>query len=225
MRVLLVTSLVVLASCATTSSHTTYPPRLQTLEQSLALADQYPCTQGLQPIPATPIEVGVFGRVPYHSFSNGNVEVNLYGDPGDLVGVEAGTRLEDEGLKQCLVQFAAATALLPEDQARVQRLGTQPAVDRQPNLTVEVTPRNGPDAYDAWWISLERVEAIAASRAPVEQLTIAESAWVAPPVTYYRRPYRPFVRYRPYRPARVRVYVPSYTRSRGGYVHRAVPVR
>lgn len=224
MRALLVVALAV-SGCATTSSRASFPPRLQTLDQVLALADQQACTQGLQPLPATPIEVGVFSGVPYHSFSNGNVEVNLYGDPADLVGVEAGTRLDDVGLKQCLVQFVAATTLTAEDRDRVLRVGVLPAVDRQPSLTVEVTPREGSDAYDAWWISLERVDAIAASKAPPEQVTVSQSAWVAPPPTYYRWTPRPAVRYRPYRPARVRVYVPSFSRSRGGYVHRAVPVR
>ena len=62
------------------------PPRIQTLEVVLGSAEQFPCTAGLHAIPATVVEIGVFGNVPYQSFSNGNVEVNAYGDPNDLVG-------------------------------------------------------------------------------------------------------------------------------------------
>jgi hypothetical protein len=229
LRALAVVSLFIVSGCATTAARPTYPPRLQALEQVLAAAEGLPCTAGLQPVPAAPVEVGVFGGVPYHSFSNGQVEVNAYGDPGDLVGLEAGTQAQDPGVQQCLVDFVAATALQPVDQQRVRAIGLQPRVDRQPFLTVEVTPANGPDAYGAWWISLERLEAIAAAKLPpdqVEQLTVTNTAWVAPPRTYYRVRPLPYVRYRPYRPPAVRVYVPSYSRHRHrGYVHRAAPAR
>lgn len=227
-RAVLVASLVVVTGCATTSNRVTYPPRIQAMEQVLAAAEQHPCTAGLHAIPATPVEVGVFGGVPYHSFSNGNVEVNAYGDPGDLVGLEAGTQSQDPAVQQCLVEFVASQALLAQDQQRVRAIGLSPRVDQQPGLAVEVTPANGPDAYGAWWISLERLEASAAAKLPPEQqeqLTTTETTWVAPQRTYYRVRPAPYVRYRPYRPARVRVYVPSYTRQRGGYVHRATPLR
>jgi hypothetical protein len=198
------------------------PPRIQPLATVLANAEQYPCVAGLHAIPATVIDTGVFQDVPYQSFSNGTVEVNAYGDPGDLVGLEAGTRAEDPGVQQCLVQFIAAHALDPRDQQRVQRMTAAPAIDQQPGLTVEVTPRTAADAYDAWWISLERPEAIAASRAPPEQLaevTQPQAEW-APPPTYYRRPPRTYVRYPTYRPVPPmrRVFVPTYTRRAGIYL-------
>lgn len=204
------------------------PPRIQVLDAVLASAEGFPCVAGLQSIPATVVEVGVFGNVPYQSFSSGQVEVNAYGDPGELVGLEAGTRVEDPAVQQCLLQFIASQPLLAADQQRVQRLTIAPALDQQPGLSVEVTPRNAPDAFDAWWISLERPEAIAASKAPPEQViavTTPHAQWNPAPPTYYRRPPRAYVRYPTYRPAGVRVYVPGFTRHRGVYVHPAVRIR
>ncbi|MDP1822507.1 MAG: hypothetical protein Q8L48_04675 [Archangium sp.] len=204
------------------------PPRIQELDAVLASAESFPCVAGLHSIPATVVEIGVFGNVPYQSFSNGNVEVNAYGDPGDLVGLEAGTKVEDPALQQCLLQFIAAQPLLAADQQRVQRLTPAPALDQQPGLTVEVTPRNAPDAFDAWWISLERPEMIAAARAPPEQVaavTQPQAQWAPAPPTYYRRPPRVYVRYPTYRPVGVRVYVPGFRRSRGVYVHPAIRIR
>lgn len=83
-----------------------------------------------------------------------------------------------------------------------------------------MTPRTAADAYDAWWISLERPEAITASRAPPEQLaqvTQPQAEW-APPPTKDRRPPRAYVRSPTYRPAphpSRRVFVPTYTRRSG----------
>lgn len=204
------------------------PPRIQELDAVLASAEGFPCVTGLHSIPSTVVEIGVFGNVPYQSFSNGNVEVNAYGDPGDLVGLEAGTRVEDPALQECLMQFIAAQPLLAADQQRVQRLTIAPALDQQPGLTVEVTPRSAPDAFDAWWISLERPEMIAAAKAPpeqVNQVTTPHAQWNPAPPTYYRRPPRVYVRYPTYRPSGVRVYVPGFSRRGGVYVHPAVRIR
>lgn len=104
------------------------PPRIQHLDAVLAAAEQYPCVAGLHPIPATFIDNGVFAEVPYQSFSNGNVELNAYGDPANLVGLEAGTRNEDAATQQCLVQFIAAQTLSQLDQQRVMRMTGAPAM-------------------------------------------------------------------------------------------------
>jgi hypothetical protein len=218
---------VVLSSCATTqqvSRGPASPPRIQALDTVLANAEQYPCVAGLHAVPATVIESGVFQDVPYQSFSNGAVEVNAYGDPGDLVGLEAGTRTEDATTQQCLVQFLSAQTLLEGDRQRVLHMTAAPMLDRQPGLTVEVTPRTAADAYDAWWVSLERPEEIAAARATPEQtaqVTQTQAEWQPPPPTYYRRPPRVHVRYPSYRVVprpTVRVYVPTYTRRAGVYL-------
>lgn len=220
--------LVVMTGCATSQPmarpSSSGPPRIQALETVLSAAEQYPCVAGLHAIPATVIEVGVFQDVPYQSFSNGAVEVNAYGDPGDLVGLEAGTRNEDPATQQCLVQFIAAQTLSEGDRQRVLRMTAAPLVDPQPGLTVEVTARTAADAYDAWWISLERPEAIAAARASPEQtaqLTQTQAEWQPPPPTYYRRPPRAYVRYPTFRPVprpSVRVYPPTFFRRGGIYL-------
>ena len=200
------------------------PPRIRPLETVMAAAEQSPCVAGMHPIPATVIDTGVFTDVPYQSFSNGTVELNAYGDPGDLVGLEVGTRSEDPATQQCLVQFISMQTLAQSDQQRVMRMSAAPMIDQQPGLTVEVTARNAPDAYDAWWVSLERPEEIAAARATPEQtaqVTQVQSEWQPPPPTYYRRPPRVYVRYPSSRPVprpAVRVYVPTYTRRAGVYL-------
>lgn len=233
---LLLLSLLALASCVSRQVVTTTapastqasPPRIQGLDQVLAAAESFPCVAGLHAIPATVIDVGVFADVPYQSFSNGNVEVNVYGDPADPVGLEAGTRVEDPALQQCLVQFIAAQALWPADQQRVMRVSAQPSLDAQPGLTVEVTPRTAADAYDAWWISLERPEVIAAHRAPPQQLstvTTTQAQWAPPPPAYYRRPPRVHVRYPTYRPPSARVYVPGFSRRGGIYIAPGLVIR
>lgn len=219
--------LLVVSGCVTTRhvqmQPPASPPRIQALETVLANAEQYPCVAGLHAIPATVIDTGVFKDVPYQSYSNGNVEVNAYGDPGDLVGLEAGTRSEDPAVQQCLVQFIAAHTLVESDRQRVMRMTAAPMLDPQPGLTVEVTPRTAPDAYDVWWVSLERPEEIAAHRATPDQaaqMTVTQNEWQPPPTTYYRRPARVYVRYPPYRPPApaVRVYVPTFRRRAGIYL-------
>lgn len=226
LRLTLVSSLVGLLGCASSSQNTVaasrWPPRLQPLENIIANAEQFPCAAGLHSIPATVVEVGVFANVPYQSFSNGTVEVNAYGDPGDLVGLEAGTQTQDPALQQCLIQFVAAQTLSASDRQRVERFTSAPALDVQPGLNVEVTPPTAPDAFNAWWVSLERSEAIAEAKAPPEQIQeISQPAaqWQPPPPTYYRRPPRPVVVYRSYRPvAPVRVYPPRFNRRAGVYI-------
>lgn len=217
--------LLAVTGCATSSQNTVatsaWPPRIKPLDQVMANAEQYPCVQGLHDIPASVVDIGVFGNVPYQSFSNGNVEVAAYGDPGDLVGLEAGTKNEDPALQQCLIQFISAQTLNQQDAARVMAMTPAPALDQQSGLSVEVSARNAPDAYDAWWISLERPEAIAEAKAPPEQIaqvTQTQTQWAPRPQTYYRRPPRTYVRYPSYRPPAVRVYTPNFTRRRGIYI-------
>lgn len=225
-RFTLVASLLGLLGCASSTQNTVtaasrWPPRLQQLDAVIANAEQFPCTAGLHSIPASVVETGVFANVPYQSFSNGNVEVNAYGDPGDLVGLEAGTQAQDPALQQCLIQFVAAQTLSDTDKQRVERFTPTPALDVQPGLNVEVTPPTAPDAFNAWWVSLERTEAIAEAKAPPEQIQqMAQPAaqWQPPPATYYRRPPRPVVVYRSYRPAPVRVYPPRFNRRGGVYL-------
>ncbi len=204
------------------------PPRIAALDEVLARAEQSPCVAGLHAVPASVVELGVFKDVPYQSFSNGNVELNAYGDPGDLVGLEAGSRNEDPALQQCLISFIAAQALTGADQQRVLRFTPAPALDAQPGLTVEVTPRTAPDAADAWWISLERPESIAQAKATPEELATVsqpQAQWAPPPTTYYRRPPRVYVRYPTYRVPAPRVYVPGFSRRAGVYVHGAIRAR
>ncbi|MDP1921114.1 MAG: hypothetical protein Q8L14_33040 [Myxococcales bacterium] len=199
------------------------PPRIRPLETVMAAAEQTPCVAGMHPIPATVIDTGVFTDVPYQSFSNGTVELNAYGDPGDLVGLEVGTRNEDPATQQCLVQFISMQTLAQSDQQRVMRMSAAPMIDQQPGLTVEITARTAPDAYDAWWVSLERPEEIAAHRAPPEQMaqvTQPQAQWAPPPQPVYYRAPRAYVRYPTYRPVQpaVRVFVPRYTRRSGVYL-------
>lgn len=225
MKKLITLTLLALAGCASSSQNTVatsrWPPRIIPLDQVMTNAEQFPCVAGMHDIPASVVDIGVFANVPYQSFSNGNVELNAYGDPGDLVGLEVGTRTEDPALQQCLIQFLSGQTIDQNDRARVLAFTPAPGLDQKPGLSIEVTPRTAPDAYDAWWVSLERPEAIAEAKAPPEQIaqvTQPQAQWAPRPVTYYRRPPRTYVRYPTYRPPAVRVYTPNFTRRRGIYI-------
>lgn len=238
----------VFGACATAPrvSATRHVARFEPLELILAHADKAPCTQGLRPIPATVIDVGVFRNVPYQSFSNGLVELNAYGDPNHLVAIEAGTKDESAKLKGCIVSFIAmqARSATDREQALSALRGRTETAD---GLTIETTESNEPDAYGAWWFSLEamsQVSGAVASSEEVASLTSSPDDWevVGPPppqystgapsnsvaptpsyqssnTTYVAPSYTSYRSTSSYRPSGGRVYVRGYTRKNGTYVH------
>ncbi len=199
--------------------------RFEALEVVLANAAISSCVRGLQPIPATVIDVGVFKNVPYQSFSNGSVELNAYGDPRHLVAVEVGTRIEEPALKTCLIEFMTAQSLFERDRLRVAAFDATPRSTTQDGLTIETTDATASDAYGAWWISLEVTEQVSSATATdneVQTLSTTPDGWSSPPLLSTPDSVRtssPYSTYPSYRPSGGRVYVHGYTRKDGTYVH------
>ncbi len=219
MRVL-ISFLVVFSGCAASQKQLAgaHLARFETLDVILANARSSTCLQGLEPIPATVIDVGIFKNVPYQSFSNGLLEFNAYGDPSNLVAVEAGTKEQDEALKSCIVQFLSQQTLSAADGARVGSASLRSHSETTDGLTVETTTADAADAYGAWWLSLELtgdVPSAAASSTELATITTPSSSWSGAVVTTdsSRRS-----SYKAPKSAGGPVFVHSYVKKNGTYV-------
>jgi hypothetical protein len=121
--------------------------------------------KGLEPIPATVIDQGIFRRVPYLSHRAGEVELNVYGDPDFPAAIEIG--LTGDPARRAACRDALAD-LVPDPAARAALSGLDLAKGKASagGYTVEVTPETAPDAYGAWWVSVylpKELEAVRAS--------------------------------------------------------------
>jgi hypothetical protein len=114
--------------------------------------------KSLVEIPATVIDVGDFKNVPYKSFRvNNDVELNIYGDPEDPAGVELGIygpRSAKKQLRKTLRGYLAGFLTTREEIAALYSLGLDKGITQVGNITLEITPKDAPDAYGAWWVSL-----------------------------------------------------------------------
>lgn len=114
--------------------------------------------ESLEQIPATVIDSGEFKNVPYISFRvNGNVELNIYGDPEDPAGIEMGIYGSKQGsadirrlCREFLVSYLNARA---EIQA-VYQLNQNGGLRDVGDMTIEYSPAKGSDSYGAWWLSI-----------------------------------------------------------------------
>jgi len=114
--------------------------------------------KSLVEIPATVIDVGDFKNVPYKSFRvNDDVELNIYGDPENPAGIELGiygSRSADKKLRKTLRGYLAGFLTTRQEIAALYSLGLEKGITQVGNLTFEITPKDAPDAYGAWWVSL-----------------------------------------------------------------------
>jgi hypothetical protein len=120
--------------------------------------------KSLVEIPATVIDVGDFIDVPYKSFRvNDDVELNIYGDPENPAGVELGIygrRSADKKLRKTLRGYLAGFLTTREEIAALYSLGLEKGIAQVGKLTLEITPKDAPDAYGAWWVSLYNKSAL-----------------------------------------------------------------
>jgi hypothetical protein len=120
--------------------------------------------KSLVEIPATVIDVGDFINVPYKSFRvNEDVELNIYGDPENPAGVELGIygrRSADKKLRRTLRGYLAGFLTTREEIAALYSLGLEKGIAQVGDLTLEITPKDAPDAYGAWWVSLYNKRAL-----------------------------------------------------------------
>ena len=114
--------------------------------------------KSLVEIPATVIDVGDFKNVPYKSFRvNNDVELNIYGDPEDPAGVELGIygpRSGNKRLRKILRGYLAGFLTTREEIAALYSLNLEKGITQAGNIILEITPKDAPDAYGAWWVSL-----------------------------------------------------------------------
>lgn len=114
--------------------------------------------RSLVEIPATIIDAGVFKNVPYKSFRvNGDVELNIYGDPEDPAGIELGIygpRRNSPRLRAMLRNYLNGFLTTRAEVAAMYSLPLDGGKATAGNITIEIAPPTDPDAYGAWWISL-----------------------------------------------------------------------
>lgn len=114
--------------------------------------------KSLVEIPATVIDVGDFKNVPYKSFRvNNDIELNIYGDPENPAGVELGIygpRSGDQKLRKTLRGYLAGFLTTRQEIAALYSLGLKKGITQVGDITMEITPKDAPDAYGAWWVSL-----------------------------------------------------------------------
>ncbi len=109
-------------------------------------------------IPATAVDIGEFRNVPYKSFRvNGDIEMNIYGDPNDPAGVELGIygrRANNRELQHVLRAYLAGFLTSRAELAALYGIDFKGGKKMAGDLTFEITLPSAPDAYGAWWISL-----------------------------------------------------------------------
>jgi hypothetical protein len=114
--------------------------------------------KSLVEIPAIVIDVGDFINVPYKSFRvNNDIELNIYGDPENPAGVELGIygpRSSNKRLRKILRGYLGGFLTTREEIGALYSLGLEKGIAQAGDLTLEITPKDAPDAYGAWWVSL-----------------------------------------------------------------------
>jgi hypothetical protein len=106
--------------------------------------------------------------VPYKSFRvNHDLEMNIFGDPADPAGLEIGiygSRSSEEKLRKVLRAYLAGFLCSREEIAALYALSFDGGTRQAEDLVLEITPKDAPDAYGAWWISLHNTKKMARAR-------------------------------------------------------------
>lgn len=114
--------------------------------------------KSLVEVPATIIDNGDFKNIPYLSFRvNKDIELNIYGDPQDPSALELGVyghRSGDDKLRKTLRAYLAGFLTTRQEIAALYSLSFKGGKATVGNLTIEITPKDAPDSYGAWWITL-----------------------------------------------------------------------
>jgi hypothetical protein len=140
-------------------------PPWRTIVNDLRHSDR---VTSLEQIPATVVGNGEFKNVPYLSFRvNGDVELNIYGDPEDPAGIELGIYGMKRGnreLRRICREFLVSYLNTRAEIEAVYQLNENGGLRDVDDMTVEYTPPNAPDAYGAWWLSLYSKKHLADAR-------------------------------------------------------------
>lgn len=153
-------------------------PPWRTIVNDLRHADR---VNSLEQIPATVVDSGEFRNVPYLSFRvNGNIELNIYGDPEDPAGIELGIygpQRSSREMRRICREFLVSYLNSRSEIEAVYQLDENGGVRDASDMTIEYTPPNAPDAYGAWWLSIYNKKQLAEDR-----LSDAEYAALTRPV-------------------------------------------
>jgi hypothetical protein len=224
------------------------PDQLPSWSTIVTPLSKLPWARDLTQIPATVIDVGVMKNVPYISFRcSRDYEINIYGDLDSPVCIEVGiyrTLLDDPTAKQNCIDLLKNHVLRNAlDRAIISGLDRSGDVATHGKKTVEITPPTAADAYGGWWVAvyfLDAVDAIRAKESDLAVITVPRSAKSSTPSSQDATlawSNDDLTRSRP--PASTngdgttavptassggfssggRVYVRSYTRKDGTYVH------
>ena len=210
-------------------------------EKCLRAAVRQEWIRELFPIPATVIDQGVLRNVPYKSFRSGHYEFNIYGDPENPAGLEVGVYDElvnDASAKANCIRLMTDWLRLPDDRAVVNSLRLTKDRRTVGQLTFEITPPTDADAYGGWWVSVYAEAALDSARASTAELKAITTRLPKNSDSFTAQPSQDEstssigsaydtagqTNYDPgtYRYARIPgkdVYVRSYSRKDGTYVH------
>jgi hypothetical protein len=139
----------------------------------------------LKQIPATVIDKGILKNVPYISYRAGDdYEINVYGDPNDPAGIEAGTLgklLNDGTAKNNCIGFLSSVLGRAADKEVVKTLNAEKDLKTSDGLTFEITPPSAEDSYGGWWVSVyseQKLKLAQASEAEMREISVTKTAAV-----------------------------------------------
>ncbi len=114
--------------------------------------------KSFEQVPATVIAGGEFKNVPYQSFRiNGDIEMNIYGDPDDPAAVEVGVygrRKNDRRLHQMLRQYLAGYLTSRDELRALYSIPPTGGSADAGDMRLSVTLPDDPDSYGAWWVGV-----------------------------------------------------------------------
>ena len=156
--------------------------RMSDFETAILLLSKQSWATNLSPIPATVIDKGMLKNVPYSSFHCGvDYEVNIYGDLQNPAGIEIGIYhklLNDDSAKSNCLNFIQTILNQQDDKAVLRTLNKTKDLKIHDDITFEITPPTGDDAYGGWWVSVyseKRLNLARASEADMQQITMTQS--------------------------------------------------
>ena len=120
-------------------------------------------------VPATAITIGYLKNIPYLSFRvNKRVEMNVYGNPENPVCLEFGIyEKSPEEITKFKKIIRAYLAGILNSRAEVGALYSLPETGgeiRVAQVSFKVLPPTSPEAYQGWWISVYRPDALESAR-------------------------------------------------------------
>jgi hypothetical protein len=148
--------------------------RLPDFRSLVVFLSREPWTQGLKQIPATVIDKGILRNVPYSSYRCvDDYEINIYGDPNDPAGIEAGVSgklLNDQQARHNCISLVRAVLGRSADKNMLDGLKLEQDLKTDDGFTFEITPPTVEDAYGGWWVSVYSEQKLSLSRASEAEL-------------------------------------------------------